>query len=99
MSINATAVVKKVTKVDPKKPNDKASYASLSVLNEKGEEYGPPRHLGDFREVVALLRREPVSTTSQKPLALMTRHTVATSMHFCRVPEQHWRFRLFAARD
>ena len=56
MSIQATAVVKKETKVDPKKPNDKAYYASLSVLNEDGKEYGSPRHLGDFREVVALLR-------------------------------------------
>jgi hypothetical protein len=36
MSIKATAVVKKETKVDPKKPNDKAYYASLSVLNEDG---------------------------------------------------------------
>ena len=32
MSISATAVVKKETKVDPKKPNDKAYYASLSLL-------------------------------------------------------------------
>jgi hypothetical protein len=34
MSITATAVVKKETKVDPKKPNEKAYYASLSVLND-----------------------------------------------------------------
>jgi hypothetical protein len=61
MSIKATAVVKKETKVDPKKPNDKAYYASLSVLNEDGKEYGPPRHLGDFREVVVLLRRAGVT--------------------------------------
>ena len=40
MSITATAVVKKETKVDPKKPNDKAYYASLSVINEDGKEYG-----------------------------------------------------------
>ena len=38
MSIEATAVVKKETKVDPEKPNDKAYYASLSLLNEDGKE-------------------------------------------------------------
>ncbi len=43
MSISATAVVKKETNVDPKKPADKAYYASLSVLNECGKEYGLPR--------------------------------------------------------
>ena len=37
MGIKATAVVKKETKVDPKKPNEKAYYASLSVLNEDGK--------------------------------------------------------------
>jgi hypothetical protein len=41
MSIQATAVVKKETKVDPKKPEDKVHYASLCVLNEDGKEYGP----------------------------------------------------------
>jgi hypothetical protein len=65
MSIQATAVVKKETKVDPKKPNDKAYYASLSVLNEDGKEYGLPRHLDDFREVVVLLRREAGVTHEQ----------------------------------
>ena len=34
MSIQATAVVKKETKGDPKKPEDKVHYASLCVLNE-----------------------------------------------------------------
>jgi hypothetical protein len=58
MSIKATAVVKKETKVDPEKPNDKAYYAFLSVLNEDGKEYGLPRHLGEFREVAVLLKRE-----------------------------------------
>jgi hypothetical protein len=61
MSINATAVVKKETKVDPKKPNDKAFYASLSLLNADGKEYGSRRHLGEFREVVVLLRRAGVT--------------------------------------
>ena len=32
MSIKATAVVKKETKVDPKKPEDRVHYASLCVL-------------------------------------------------------------------
>jgi len=65
MSINATAVVKKETKVDPKKSNDKAFYASLSVLNEDGEEYGLPRYLSEFREVAVLLRREAGVTHEQ----------------------------------
>jgi hypothetical protein len=65
MSIKATAVVKKETRVDPKKPNDKAYYASLSVLNEHGKEYGLPRHLGEFREVAVLLKREAGVTHEQ----------------------------------
>ena len=65
LSIKATAVVKKETKLDPKKPNDKAYYASLSVLNGNGKEYGLPRHLCDFREVVVLLRREAGVTHEQ----------------------------------
>jgi hypothetical protein len=65
MSIQATAVVKKETKVDPKKPEEKVHYATLSVLNEDGKEYGIPRHLGDFREVVVLLRREAGVTHEQ----------------------------------
>jgi len=61
MSIKATAVVRKETKVD----NEKAFYTSLSLLNPDGKEYGPPRHLGDFREVVVLLRREGGVTHEQ----------------------------------
>ena len=65
MSISATAVVKKETKVDPKKPEDEVHYASLSVLNGDGEEYGPPRFLGEFREVAVLLKREAGVTHEQ----------------------------------
>src|SRR6478736_1736553 len=65
MSVNATAVVKKETKVDPKKPNEKAYYASLSLLNEDGKEYGLPRYLSEFREVAVLLRREAGVTHEQ----------------------------------
>jgi len=58
MSIKATAVVKKETKVDPKKPNDQVC-TSLSLLNEDGKDYGLPRHLvGEFRDVAVLLSRE-----------------------------------------
>ena len=46
MSIEATAVVKKETKVDPKRPNDKAYYASLSVLNENGRPCAPSAIFG-----------------------------------------------------
>src|SRR5882672_2145897 len=65
MSIKATAVVKKETKVDPKKPNEKAYYASLSILNEDGKEHGLPRYLSEFREVAVLLRREAGVTHEQ----------------------------------
>ena len=50
---------------DPKKPNDKAYYASLSVLNEDGKEYGLPRYLGEFRDVAVLLKREAGVTHEQ----------------------------------
>ena len=72
MSITATAVVKKETKVDSKKPQDKVHFASLSVLfaslsvlNEDGKEYGLPRYLGEFRDVAVLLRREAGVTHEQ----------------------------------
>jgi hypothetical protein len=65
MSITATAVVKKETKVDPKQPQDKVHYASLSVLNEDGKGYGLPRYLGEFREVAVLLKREAGVTHEQ----------------------------------
>ena len=61
MSIKATVVVKRETKVDLKKPNDKAYYASLSILNEDGKEYGLPRYLSEFREVAVLLKRAGVT--------------------------------------
>jgi hypothetical protein len=65
MSVKATALIKKETKVDPKKPNDKAYYAVLSVLNEDGKEYGLPRYLSEFREVAVLLKREAGVTHEQ----------------------------------
>jgi len=65
MSITATAVVKKETKIDPKKPQDKVHYASLSVLNEDGKGYGLPRYLGEFRDVAVLLKREAGVTHEQ----------------------------------
>jgi hypothetical protein len=65
MSINATAVVKKETKVVPKKPNEKAHHASLSLLNEDGKEYGLPRLLSEFRDVAVLLKREAGVTHEQ----------------------------------
>src|SRR5258708_1945367 len=65
MSITATAIVKKETKVDPKKPQDNVHYASLSVLNEDGKEYGLPRYLGEFRDVAVLLKREAGVTHEQ----------------------------------
>ena len=65
MGIKATAVVKKETKGDPKKPQDKVHYTSLSLLSEDGKEYGLPLHLGEFREVAVLLKREGGVTHEQ----------------------------------
>ena len=65
MSIIATAVVRKETKIDPRRPKDKASYASLSLLNADGMEYGLPRYLSEFREVAVLLKREAGVTHEQ----------------------------------
>jgi hypothetical protein len=65
LRIKATAVVKKETKVDPKKPNDRAYFATLSILNEDGKQYGLPRQLGEFREVAVLLKREAGVTHEQ----------------------------------
>jgi hypothetical protein len=65
VSVNATAVLKKKIKVDPGKPNDKAYHAVLSVLDEKGKEYGIPRYFSDFREAAILLAREAGVTHEQ----------------------------------
>ena len=65
MSVNATAVIRKESKVDPTKPNDKDYRASLSILNEDGKKYGLPRYLADFREVAVLLKREAGVTHEQ----------------------------------
>ena len=58
MSIKATALLRRETKIDPRKPQDKALYVSLSLLNADGKECGPPRLFSEFTEVVVLLRRE-----------------------------------------
>jgi hypothetical protein len=65
MAIEVTALIRKETKIDPRRPNDKASYASLSLLSVEGKEYGLPRHLGEFREVAVLLKREAGVTHEQ----------------------------------
>jgi len=65
MSVKVTAVIKKETKVDPKRPQDKPYYAVLFVLNEYGREYGLPRYFSEFREVAVLLKREAGVTHEQ----------------------------------
>jgi hypothetical protein len=65
VSVTATARIKKEIKVDPGKPNEKAYHAVLSVLDEKGKEYGLPRYFSDFREVAVLLVREAGVTHEQ----------------------------------
>jgi hypothetical protein len=65
MAIEAIAVIRKETKVDPRRPNDKAFYASLSLLNSLGKEYGLPRYFSGFPEVGDLLKREAGATHEQ----------------------------------
>jgi hypothetical protein len=65
MPIEATALIKKETKIDPRRPSDKAFYASLSLLNAEGKEYGLPRYLSGFPEVGDLLKREAGATHEQ----------------------------------
>jgi hypothetical protein len=65
MPIEATAVIKKQTKIDPRRPNDKAFYASLSLLTKEGKEYGVTRYLSGFPEVGDLLKRETGATHDQ----------------------------------
>jgi hypothetical protein len=65
MSIEATAVIKKEMKIDPRRPNDKTFYASLTLLNTKGQEYGLPRYFSGFPEVGDLLKREAGATHEQ----------------------------------
>ena len=65
MSVQATAVVKKETRVDPKNPDDKAYCAVLRVLSQDGKECGLPRYLSGFREVAVLLTREAGVTHEQ----------------------------------
>jgi hypothetical protein len=66
MPIEATALIRKEAKVDPRKPNDKPFYASLSLVNAEGKEYGLPRYFsGGFPEVGDLLKREAGATHEQ----------------------------------
>lgn len=66
MAIEATALIRKEPKVDPRKPNDKGYYASLSLLSSEGKEYGLPRAFsGGFPEVGDLLKREAGATHEQ----------------------------------
>jgi hypothetical protein len=65
MTIKVTALIRKETKIDPRKPNDKPSYASLTLLNAEGKEYGVPRLFSGFPEVGDLLKREAGATHDQ----------------------------------
>jgi len=62
MPIEAIALIKKETKIDPRRPGDKGFYASLSLLNTEGKEYGLPRYFSGFPEVGDLLKREAGAT-------------------------------------
>jgi len=55
--IKATAVIRRESKTDPKTRN-KAFYASLSLRDETGNDYGLPRYLSEFQEIGNLLQRE-----------------------------------------
>ena len=65
MSVQATAVVKKEARVNPKNPDDKAYYAVLSVVTEDGKTSGLPRYLSGFRELAVLLTRDAGVTHEQ----------------------------------
>jgi hypothetical protein len=65
MPIEATALIKKETKIDPRRPSDKGFYASLSLLSAEGKEYGLPRYFSGFPEVGDLLKREAGATYEQ----------------------------------
>ncbi len=65
MPIEATALIRKETKVDPRRPDDKAFYASLVLLSAEGKEYGVPRLFSGFPEVGDLLKREAGATHEQ----------------------------------
>ena len=65
MSIKATAVIKKETKSDPRKPLQRDHYALLALLNEAGKELGVPRLLSGFDKVGDLLKREAGVTHQQ----------------------------------
>jgi hypothetical protein len=65
VSVQATAVVKKEPKINPRNPDDKAYYAVLRVLSEDGKNNGLPRYLSGFREVAVLLTREAGVTHEQ----------------------------------
>jgi hypothetical protein len=64
-SVKVTAVIKKESKVDPKKPNEKALFASLVLLNENEKPYGVPRYFSGFPEVGDRLKREAGVTHEQ----------------------------------
>jgi hypothetical protein len=77
MSIQATAVVRKETKVDPKKPNEKAYYALCRYSMKKTGEYGLPCYFGEFRHIAVLLKRE-VGVHNPRPYYL---EFAAVGMH------------------
>jgi len=59
------AVIKKEEKVDPRRPQDKSYYASLTLLSSEGREYGVPRYFSGFAEVGDLLKGEAGVTHEQ----------------------------------
>lgn len=65
MTIKATAVIKKEAKRDPRRPNDISYYASVSLLNEHGKEYGDSSFFSSFPAVGDLLKREAGITHEQ----------------------------------
>ncbi len=65
MAIKVIALIRKEPKIDPRKPNDKAFYASLVLLSSEGREYGVPRLFSGFPEVGDLLKREAGATHDQ----------------------------------
>lgn len=64
MSMKFTALVKREEWLDARTGN-KSFHASLSLLNEAGEQYGPARYFSGYEELGKLLKREASVTHQQ----------------------------------
>jgi hypothetical protein len=64
VAIKVTALIKRVSSIDPRTRN-KCFRAALSLQSEDGKEYATPRYFGGFEDVAKLLKREAGATHVQ----------------------------------